>query len=473
MSAEPTSAPVPPRRLPATHGWRHLDAERKREIIAAIVSGQPTVGPSHVELNITDRCNIACYFCSQQDIRTSEQICYDRLVQILDELVPRGLKSVRMSGGGEPLFHPDIVRILEYLGSRKVVVDNLTTNGVGLIPSVAELLVRNHGRYVMISLNAVDPADYKRMMAVKGDRFDRVIENVRHLVAIRGDAPYPMIAVQFLLDRQNYTRLPEMYRLGRSLGVDRVAVGFVEPIVNQTFDWSLLLGDADVALIRPYLTEVVEADRDAQLLDTFFTGAAVNTLVYELRSRFSAPVPDPTAPSFKEENGACFFAWYSTVLRGNGDLHPCCLLQTPGVKTAGNAKNGTFADQWNGPAYNKLREEMREVFLMRGQVEYSRRRFEYLEPICVQANQCWLKNTYFRADEEFYRELDAALEPVRKREVRWIGTPKQMSRRLAVFLYRHAQARRIYDRLRNGSRPLRHWIRDRMRKTRFAFGTNQ
>src|SRR5579859_1552633 len=161
MSVEPTTS-APPRRLPASHGWRHLDAERKREIIAGIVSGKPTVGPSHIELNITDRCNIACYFCSQQDIRTSEQICYDRLVEILDELVPRGLKSVRMSGGGEPLSHPDIVRILEYLGSRQVVIDNITTNGVGLTPAVAELLLRGESRYVMISLNAVDPADYKR-----------------------------------------------------------------------------------------------------------------------------------------------------------------------------------------------------------------------------------------------------------------------------------------------------------------------
>lgn len=451
-----------PRRLPATHGWRHLDQARKREIIAAIASGQPTAGPSHIELNITDRCNIACYFCSQQDIRTSEQICYERLTEILDELVPRGLKSVRMSGGGEPLFHPDVVRILEYLGNHGVVVDNLTTNGVGLSPAVADLLVRNQCRYVMISLNAVDAVDYKRMMAVKGDRFDRVIDNVRHLIAVRANAQYPMVAVQFLLDRRNYTRALEMYELGRSLGVDRVAFGFVEPIVDQQFDWNLLLGDADIERIAPHLQQIVEADRDAQLLDTFFTGAAVNELVYELRSRFSAPVPDPTAPSFKDENGACFFAWYSTVVRGNGDLHPCCLLQTPGVKTAGNIKNSTFTDQWNGPAYTKLREEMREVFLMRGQVTYSRKRFEALEPICVQANQCWLKNTYFRADEDFYRELDAALEPVRKREVRWIGTRQQMSRRFAMFLYNNGRARRVYDRLRNGTRPFRHWLRDRL-----------
>lgn len=453
-----------PRRLGASHGWRHLDQEQKRKIIAAIVSGEPTAGPAHIELNITDRCNVACYFCSQQDIRTSEQICYDRLVQILDELIPRGLKSVRMSGGGEPLFHPDIARILDYLQTRGVAIDNITTNGVALLPPIAERLIRNQCRYVMVSLNAVDRDDYKRMMAVKPDRFDRIVENVRHLVSIRGDAQYPMIAVQFLLDRSNYKRAAEMYRLGRSLGADRVAMGFVEPVANQSFDWNLLLGDGDLELLRPHLTEVVDADRDAELLDTFFTGAAVNKLIYDLRSKAGTVVHDPTAASFKDENGACFFAWYSTVLRGNGDLHPCCLLQTPGVKTAGTVKDSTFLDQWQAASYTKLREEMREVFLMRGQVRYTRKRFEALEPICVQANQCWLKNTYFRADEEFYRELDAALEPVRRREVRWFGTPKQISRRFEVFIYNNGTARRIYDRFRNGTRPMRHWLRDRFRR---------
>lgn len=213
----------------------------------------------------------------------------------------------------------------------------------------------------MISLNAVDRADYTRMMAVKGDRFDKVLENVRHLIELRGDAQYPLISVQFLLDRQNYHRLPEMYRLGRSLGVDRISVGFVGPIAQQTFDWALLLGDADVELIRPYLAEILEADRDASLLEMFFVGTEVNKLVWELRATLGASSGDETAPSFKEDNGACFFAWYTSVIRGNGDLHACCLLQVPGVKTLGNTKTSSFTEQWNGPAFTKIRDEMRGV----------------------------------------------------------------------------------------------------------------
>lgn len=448
-------------RTRGSHGWLHLDRQRKRELIEAIATGKATRGPLHAELNITDRCNVACYFCSQQDLRTKEQICFERVVQILDELVANGLRSVRFAGGGDPLFHPDIVRILDHLGSRGIVVDNITSNGVGLTAVVAERLVRDGCREVIISLNAVDAADYKRMMAVKPDRFDRVLANTKHLLQLRGDKPSPAVVVQFLLDRQNYHRLVEMYRVGRAIGADVIVIGLVLEIPLERIERGLLLAPQDAELLRPHLVQVLQADRDASLLQLNFPIPSWNSMVLEIRAQLQ--IPDShgvaTASSFHEENGACFFAWYSTVIRGNGDLHPCCLMQTPELTPVGNVRSGSFAEQWNGPAYTRMRDEMREVFLTRGQVAYNRARFKQLEPYCVEAHKCYLKNMYFRADEEFYRELGEALEPQREREVRWVGTPSQMLRAAEVYIYRHPWARSLFERLRVGSRPLRHWFR--------------
>lgn len=454
-------------RTRGSHGWSHVDQERKRELIEAIASGKPTRGPLHAELNITDRCNVACYFCSQQDLRTSEQVCFERVVEILEELVGTGLKSVRFAGGGDPLFHPDIVRILQYVGSRGIVVDNITTNGLGLSPAVNELLVNHACREVIVSLNAVDAEDYKRMMKVKGDRFDRIVENIRQLVNARGDRPSPSVVLQFLLDRENYFRIPEMYQLGRSVGADVIVVGLVLDIPLQRIDPRLLLARedsivvSDAELVRPYLERVMEEDRDHSLLQLNFPNPYWNQMVGELQSKLgtTASTGVTTAPSFRDENGACFFGWYSTVIRGNGDLHPCCLMQLPDLKPVGNVRTGTFAEQWNGPAYTRMREEMREVFLTRGQIAYNRASFKVLEPYCVEPFKCYLKNLYFRADDQFYRELGEALEPVRKREVKWLGSPKQMLRAAEVFVVRRRWARSTFEWLRAGSRPFRHWLR--------------
>src|ERR1051325_11875908 len=99
-----------------SHGWAEVSRERKRDIIEAIVANKPTKGPVHAELDLTDRCNVACYFCNQQDLRTKDSIPLPKLTDLIDELAEGGLKSVRLSGGGGPLFHPGGGKVSEHLG---------------------------------------------------------------------------------------------------------------------------------------------------------------------------------------------------------------------------------------------------------------------------------------------------------------------------------------------------------------------
>ncbi len=400
-----------------THGWAEIDAERKREILGAIRSGRATRGPSHAELDITDRCNVACYFCNQQDVRTKQQISFDHLAALIDELAQAGVRSVRLSGGGDPLAHRDAGRVLDHLQARGVVVDNLTTNGALLGPDIARRLVDHRAREVVFSVNAADAEDYARMMQVKPTVFDRVVENVARLAGLRAGGAHPAVVVQFLLDRRNVGDLPRMYDLGRSLGADRVAVALVLDIPGEHFDRGVLLGPSDADALRPLLEEVLRRDRDAGLLQMFFPVPAWNAMVEEIRREIGALPPPalfPTAPSFREQNGQCFFGWYTATIRGNGDLYPCCLLMFPDYKPLGNALDGRFADHWNGPAFRRLREEQREALLAGEQARFDPARHRIIRPQCVEYGACWLKNIYFRGDDAFYRQLAETLEEARR-----------------------------------------------------------
>ena len=415
---KPASEPVPGVR--GSHGWNEISEERKREIVAGIASGKATRGPVHAELDVTDRCNVACYFCNQMDVRTKEQISLEHVRALVDQLAEGGLKSVRLSGGGDPLMHRQIVEILDHLAARGIVVDNLTTNGALLSAAIADRLVDGSAREVVFSVNAADAADYHRMLQVRPETFDRVLENIRGLVARRGGGSHPSVVVQFLLDRANYGELPRMYRLGRSLGADRVAIGVVLEIPNERIDASILLRSEDAELLRHPLEEVLLADRDAGAAQIYFPYPDWNGMLEEIKRMVgygSPPELYPIAPSFREENGHCFFGWYTATVRGNGDLYPCCLLMSPDYAPLGNAINGRFTDHWNGPAFTRMRREMREVFLA-PKVAYTPERFQVLRRQCVEPGMCYLKNMYFRGDEGFYRELGAALDEVRHRE-RW------------------------------------------------------
>ena len=401
-----------------SHGWAEIDAARKNEIIAAIESGAATRGPSHVELDLTDRCNVACYFCNQQDVRTTQQLSFEHVCALIDELAATGLKSVRFSGGGDPLAHRDFARVLDHVAARGVVVDNLTTNAALLGPEIAARLVDGAAREVLVSLNAADAADYARMMQVKPAVFDRVLDNVRALVARRGLRDTPAISVQFLIDRSNVERLPEMYELGRSLGADRIPISLVLNIPLARIDPHVLLHPSETERMRPLLREVLVRDREERRLQIFFPVPEWNAMMDEMRRELDYP-PDPplfpTAPAFQSKNGHCFFGWYTATIRGNGDLYPCCLLMSPDYKPLGNALNGRFVDHWKGPEFTRLRTEMRGVLLEGDAAEFDPERHRVIRPQCVTEGACWLKNMYFRGDEEFYRKLGEALERARRR----------------------------------------------------------
>src|SRR5947199_10463679 len=61
-------------RTRGSHGWREIGAADKRAIIENIVSGRAPAGPLHPELDICDRCNVACYFRNAIDVPTKAQV---------------------------------------------------------------------------------------------------------------------------------------------------------------------------------------------------------------------------------------------------------------------------------------------------------------------------------------------------------------------------------------------------------------
>jgi MoaA/NifB/PqqE/SkfB family radical SAM enzyme len=449
-----------------SHGWAEVSRERKRDIIEAIVANKPTRGPVHAELDLTDRCNVACYFCNQQDLRTKDSIPLPKLTDLIDELAEGGLKSVRLSGGGDPLFHRDVIPTMDHLAKRNVIIDNVTTNGVALTNEVATRLVAGKAREVIFSLNAVDAADYARMMQVKPALFDKVLNNIRNLVAVRGDSIYPSVVVQFLIDRKNVDRIVEMYELGRSLGPDRIAINAVLEIPFERIDRSVILHLEDNLVAEPQIEEILRRDKEERLLQIDFPYPQWNEMLHRTRARVGT-VPHnnyPVASSFKGENAGCFFAWYSAAITGNGDIRPCCLLLNPTVKPLGNVHDKPkFADHWNGPAFQKMRDEMREVLLMKSKKPYTPQRFEILKEQCVLPHMCYLKTMYFQGDEQFYAELDEALTKTRKKEIRLVFADNvKRKRAIELYVQEHPRMKKAWDWFRENTRPMRVTLKQRL-----------
>lgn len=87
------------------------------------------IPPVHVQFIPTNKCNLNCPFCSCADRDKNKVALYSDVKKMVNRLKKLGTKSVTITGGGEPLMHPDINKIINYFYSRGIKV-GLVTNGL-------------------------------------------------------------------------------------------------------------------------------------------------------------------------------------------------------------------------------------------------------------------------------------------------------------------------------------------------------
>jgi len=92
-----------------------------------IVDGR--IKPYHIQLYPTNLCNLNCSFCSCANRNKKDVLSLNTIKTIFDKAVICGCKAVTISGGGEPLLHPNINEIIKYIGSLGISV-GLVTNGL-------------------------------------------------------------------------------------------------------------------------------------------------------------------------------------------------------------------------------------------------------------------------------------------------------------------------------------------------------
>lgn len=87
--------------------------------------------PYHIQLYPTNVCNLKCEFCSCANRNQKDELALKDIISVLSDAAELGCKAVTISGGGEPLLHPNINEIIEIINNLGMKV-GLTTNGIAL-----------------------------------------------------------------------------------------------------------------------------------------------------------------------------------------------------------------------------------------------------------------------------------------------------------------------------------------------------
>jgi len=416
----------------ASLGWTHLTDDDKSTIARGVRDGVAYGGPYHAEIYPADRCNIDCFFCSTAAIRGNDELPLSRIEELMGELREAGTRSVRLAGGGEPLFHRKTKDMLRAISAAKLPIENITTNAVLLGDEVAQILIGTCDE-ITVSLNTADPESYASMMQTPARNFERVLTNVRNLLAERKrqGAKTPSIDLQFLVWRDNYKTIPRMYELARELDVDSIifnGLGFLKPdqmmSAEQTAEMMRLyeqvvrvdeyrriaIIDSYEQDIRPMLAEMnarIMADRNARgtfgRLAHFVTRRDV-PLVQKIQHHRKVAKLQKIDREIAGLDEPCLIGWHSLVVRTTGMVAPCCILQ---ASPLGNIFKQSLREVWFGEEYARFRRELSRIIHERAAWSHDKEADRTVVPMCggKSAEVCPIKSFYYRTDVPFLRAI--------------------------------------------------------------------
>ena len=250
------------------------------------------IPPVHVQLNPTNRCNLKCGFCSCSERDKQAELAFDQLLVAMATFKDLGCKSVTITGGGEPLLHPNINTLLSTLNLDLGIKVGLVTNGTQF---------KHLANYLDITWCRISSSD------------DREPEWAGILNAVQA-GPGVDWAFSHVL-----TRTPDWPRLGR-------LVAFAN---RYNFTHVRIVGDLldiDEAAI------VVKAAKEQLLLD----GIDDSRVIYQDRAEYA------------HGRKHCGISLLKPVVGADGGIYPCCGVQyaqdPPGRDLVEGMRMGTLED---------------------------------------------------------------------------------------------------------------------------------
>jgi sulfatase maturation enzyme AslB (radical SAM superfamily) len=201
----------------------------QREIAAMPVIMTST--PPGMEIELTNRCNLACIQCLRSrglKPYALGDMDFDNYKRILAQF-PH-LMSLCLNGFGEPLMHKQFFDIVAYTRrERPLCKIGIYSNGMLLDEEKAGRLMDCGVAEVDISLDAAHPDTDHRVR--RGGKLAVVHDNIKRLVRIKREtrARFPKVGMNFVMLNENEGELVPFIEHAAEFGVDFVRLGLRQP----------------------------------------------------------------------------------------------------------------------------------------------------------------------------------------------------------------------------------------------------
>jgi radical SAM protein with 4Fe4S-binding SPASM domain len=171
-----------------------------------------------LDLETSRICNLKCTYCyANSGKKQSNELSLKELLNVVDQAIALGVRSITVIGGGEPLMHPHIRELIGHI-ARRGIPQNLFTNGTLITPALARFLAARKVS-VVVKFNSLRPEVQDELVGVPG-AFKRIHRGIACLVdAGYARRPELRLGLETIICKDNYAEIETMWRYARDRGM--------------------------------------------------------------------------------------------------------------------------------------------------------------------------------------------------------------------------------------------------------------
>ena len=275
--------------------------------------------PISLAMEPTTSCNLRCPECPsglRSFTRPTGMLSLSSFKSMVDQMAPT-TPYLTFYFQGEPYLNPDLFEMVAYANQKKMYTAT-STNAHYLDDEQAKATIDSGLSRLIISMDGTDQDTYSAYR--KGGSLDKVIEGTKNMIRWKRGlkSSTPVIIWQFLVVRPNEHQIDEVKKLGKEIGVDKVAL------------------------------------KTAQVYDYKNGHDLIPTLDQYSRYRKNQ---DGTFAIKNRLLDHCWKMWSSCVVTWDGQVVPCC-FDKDAQHVLGDLRQKSFESIWFSKPYSDFRAQL-------------------------------------------------------------------------------------------------------------------
>jgi radical SAM protein with 4Fe4S-binding SPASM domain len=280
-----------------------------------IIWGRPTI----LTIEPTNICNLRCPLCttgSGEMERANGKMSLETFENIINKMGD-DLFFLLLYHQGEPYINQHFLDFVKFAKSKNIYCTT-STNAHYFSDEIIHQTIDSGLDSMIVSLDGVTQESYETYR-IKGN-LDKVITNLKRFMEIKRErkSKTPLIALQFLVMKHNESEIPDVKKLAKEIGVDRLLIKNIEVrSLDEAKQW------------LPVNDKYRRYDFDGENFEV------------KMNNKKSCPRP-----------------WLSTLINWDGTMVPCCFDKN-GKYDMGNINDVNEINKiWLGQKFSAFRNRL-------------------------------------------------------------------------------------------------------------------